>query len=276
MNEFEKASKKFTGIVRIEDVQNEFDRILQGINDAIDKINLVNNEALDSDEWLKQGSSKVPSRRYTLTLAALKSIIDAIPDDKFSNPVCVKDGDNNLVMFPTLVKDIDSKGLKQIPSQKLAKASTATSLYYDLDEEELGYSFPSATHLVFLGLLDWTRNIQRLNTTENNLYFNKDNSTVVKMQGNKFDVTRAMNRPSNRPFFYIPSIRYQDDNRNTTIRLANTVIFRRHTDAQTHRACCVFTYAPIFIPKGLQNKITIENDAGYHTGQILDFSLNDV
>lgn len=110
---FKEQINKFIGKVRVSDIENAFNFIINGINSFIDTINNGSN-FLENTENFYLGSTSIPTGNYTLTLGALKKILTAY-DKEIIGGTVVKNPLNmdQAIVFPLLSID-SSKGISQV------------------------------------------------------------------------------------------------------------------------------------------------------------------
>lgn len=260
MSSFEKDTKKLIGKVKIGDVQAEIDRLVAGINEAIDVINEVNNSATTIDPT--RGSTTISSSDYTLTCGGFKKILSTYSGKFLVKPIAVNMLDN-IITFPALF--VHDSYIEHINSAITSNGSALTELKFDDDGTE--------RHAAYL---DWMRGETILNTTPDNIFFNPDNIPVVKLRDNAFPVKDKINIPDDRAFFLCPMAAKNGARSNSTTKLANTIIYRRYIntgDVGKHSQT-LYSHNPIFIPNGAQNKITFENsNSGASIHKSVDFTV---
>lgn len=263
MSNFEQDTKKLVGKVRIEDVQAEIDRLIQGINDAIDTINDVNNSSSSINPTL--GGDIISSSNYTLTCAGLKKILDLYKGLFLIKPTCVLN-DDGVIIFPALLVKPDGTGCKAMLSILDENQENCELVYHDEEND-------SDIHCAWL---DFQRGENILNTTPDNIFINPDEIPRVTLRDNAFPVKDKINIPDDRAFFFCPMAAKQGARSNCSTLLANTIIYRRYIntgDVGKHSQT-LYTHNPIFIPKGLENKITFTTSSGGKSiHKALDFTI---
>ena len=133
MVEYKSLVKKFSGKVSIEDIQEEFNRLVNAINDMVDTINDMN-ELQDQD--FTKGTVKLASQNYTLTLGSLKQVLN-LYDGVTIGGTCINEN-GYCKLFPSLYVSKDY-GIKQIPESLLSPNTYATDLYFNPDTEQVGF-----------------------------------------------------------------------------------------------------------------------------------------
>lgn len=121
---FKDQINKFIGKVRISDIENSFDFIIKNINNFIDMIN-NGSDFLENTDNFYLGSTSIPAGNYTLTLGALKKILEAY-DKEVVGGVVVKNPLNTdkAILFPSLKISKDN-GISQILQTEIDKPSQA-------------------------------------------------------------------------------------------------------------------------------------------------------
>lgn len=267
MDKLEPTMKKFAGVVHIADVQNEIDKLVNRINLLIGDINTAIEQ---SDFQPTKGATKLSGRNYTLTCAGLKRIFDLYGKRLIAGGKVVDVENVGPVQFPSLVFTGRYTG-KQFPS-KVSPALSSTDLYENVAEEG-----EVEEDLVHIAYLDWQRGENLVNTTQDNLFINPDKSPVVKLTNTQNNMTAGTSRPSNKAFFYSPQVMYGADSKQQ-VKIANTVIFSLDCLGWIpYPGLSLFSYNPIFIPKGCNNKVTFthEGNGPYgHLSKVHYFSVN--
>ena len=121
---FKDQINKFIGKVRISDIENSFNFIIENINNFIDMIN-NGSDFLENTDNFYLGSTSIPAGNYTLTLGALKKILEAY-DKEVIGGVVVKNplDTDKAILFPSLKISKDS-GISQILQTEIDKPSQA-------------------------------------------------------------------------------------------------------------------------------------------------------
>lgn len=146
MSNYRDQVKQFTGVVRIQDIKNEFDRLVNGINSVVTAINAIGDLA---DHDYSVGGNNISAPNYTMTLGALKQFLSAY-DDKtvIRAPIIKCPGDNNYYKaFPGLYCDSDI-GIIQTPDAKFDAGQSSHTITEEKDihtlltvQEDDGYVF---------------------------------------------------------------------------------------------------------------------------------------
>lgn len=259
MSNFEKETKKFSGKVKIADIEAEFTKLVAGINAAIDVIN----EALNKTSLIdvNSGSSYISGENYTLTCTALRKVLANYENKILLGGKCVEiDGD--VILFPTLVVNDEGLGCTQIASQSVDTegAVVTIDLYYDRNLETV--QFEENQDTVHLTCLDWQRGENVLNTTEDNIFVNPDTSPVIKINTNNFGAGDVVN--GNIPTGGIATTPYflgVSKTKDTTTR-ANIIINDETSifieDREDYEGnlfepkLSIYLHTPIFIPPGIK------------------------
>ena len=158
MSNYRDQVKQFAGVVRIQDIKNEFDRLVNGINYVVSAINAIGDLA---DHDYSVGGNNISAPNYTMTLGALKQFLSAY-DDKtvIRAPIIKCPGDNNYYKaFPGLYCDSDI-GIIQTPDTKFDAGQSSHTVTEEKDihtlltvQEDDGYVFSSSTHDTTTALL---------------------------------------------------------------------------------------------------------------------------
>lgn len=117
---FKDQINKFVGKVRISDIENAFNFIIENVNAFIDTIN-NGSEFLEDTDNFYLGSTSIPAGNYTLTLGALKKILTAYDKEVIGGTV-VKNPFNTdkAIVFPSLLIEKDN-GISVIPQTTIDK-----------------------------------------------------------------------------------------------------------------------------------------------------------
>lgn len=117
---FKDQINKFVGKVRISDIENAFNFIIENVNAFIDTIN-NGSEFLEDTDNFYLGSTSIPAGNYTLTLGALKKILTAYDKEVIGGTV-VKNPLNTdkAIVFPSLLIEKDN-GISVIPQTTIDK-----------------------------------------------------------------------------------------------------------------------------------------------------------
>lgn len=121
---FKDQINKFVGKVRISDIENAFNFIIDNVNAFIDTIN-NGSEFLEDTDNFYLGSTSIPAGNYTLTLGALKKILTAYDKEVIGGTV-VKNPLNTgrAILFPSLEISKDN-GITQVMQTEIDKPSQA-------------------------------------------------------------------------------------------------------------------------------------------------------
>lgn len=133
MTDFKNSVKKFSGKVKIADIQAEFDRLVNGINDMVNTINTMN-ELQEFD--FSKGSVRLAGQYDTLTLGALKQVLN-LYDGTVLGGKCVNI-EGYCKVFPSLYISKDY-GVVQIPESVIQPNEYATDLYFNPQTEDIGF-----------------------------------------------------------------------------------------------------------------------------------------
>jgi hypothetical protein len=261
---------KLQGVVYVEDIQANIDLLVDSINDLIQKIRYAKNQLTSVDPT--KGAAKISGPDYTLTCYALRHLLLNYQKKLLFGCTAVEvNGD--VITFPGLYVNEDGTGCTQIKSQKLTNVPTgngSTDLYVDSTNGNLTFITSEGNNKVTL--LDWQRGMDILNTTQDNLFINPDTSPIVSMVRNKFGANDRINEPTDRSYFFLPDVPYLPDNSTAYVTLDGVQIFYKRTYSMNKRSVEIFSYCPIFIPKGLQGKT---NTSGGNNCKALYFKLNN-
>lgn len=115
--------KNFKGIVKISDIQNEFDNLVTGLNTAVDTYNSIKD--IEGVDYTKGGSILAPLG-YTLTIGGLKQFMEIYDGCAFGVRV-FKTGNNECK--PTKGVLITKDNIYRIPDNPVTGYGTA--LYYN-------------------------------------------------------------------------------------------------------------------------------------------------
>lgn len=139
--------KNFKGIVKISDVQAEFDTLVQNINNAVDTYNSV--DGIENIDYTKAGSTLAPLG-YTLTIGGLKQFMELYDGYCFGCRV-FKTGQNSCI--PTNGVLVTKNKFYRIPSDLVS--GYGTTLYYSpktnkcqiggVTSQTKAITFPAAT-----------------------------------------------------------------------------------------------------------------------------------
>ncbi len=268
MSNYKKQVKTFKGKVTIQDIQEEFDRIIGIYNEETDKwegglngqIEFINSlDELQNLEFYK-GSTNLPSSEYTLTLGALKQIL-AVYNNRVINTTCVKDPKDStkMIVFPGLhISSAD--GIKQIGNKVVEKTANAIDLYVNPTSNSL--SFTEQEGYTHVTELDWVRDEYVLNTTQDNLFVNPNISPKIQMDATNLNQKSTYDLPDDTSAFFLPCMNYTFNGNGlaqSVILIDNKEILNsrdRGNGAGKRKAGAMFVYAPIFIPKGCKSKVT--------------------
>ena len=126
--------RNFKGVVKVEDVKEEFDNLLETINAKIDTYN----DALQiEDVDYNNGGSDLAAYGYTLSVGGLKTVLDAY-DGAILGANVLRISNNQYVVSEGLY--ITSEGVKRLPSKVLS--GDGNKIYFD--ETTNRYTFDSA------------------------------------------------------------------------------------------------------------------------------------
>lgn len=260
---------KLQGVVYVEDIQANIDLLVDSINDLIQKIRYAKQQVRTVDPT--KGAAKISGPDYTLTCYALRHLLLNYQKKLLFGCAAVEvNGD--VITFPGLYVNEDGIGCTQVKSQKLTSVPTgsaSTDLYVDSTNGSLSF-IPTGHNKI--AMLDWQRGIDILNTTQDGLFINPNTSPVISMVRNKFGSNDRINEPTDRSYFFLPDVPYLPDNSTAYVTLDGVQIFYKRTYSMNKRAVEIFSYCPIFIPKGLQGKTST---SGGDNCKTLYFKLNN-
>lgn len=119
--------RNFKGVVRVADVQAEFDNLLNNINDTIDRYN----SSMDYEDidYNNVGPELAPIN-YTLSIGGLKSVLDAYDGTIFGANIYKVSSDNYIVSEGVYIKD---RQIYRLPSKPLS--GSGQYVYYNPNEE---------------------------------------------------------------------------------------------------------------------------------------------
>lgn len=132
---YEKNVHEFKGKVTIQDIQNEFNSLVSAINLLVIDINELDQY---KDRDYSEGSENIPSSNYTLTLGALKKILDAY-NGCFIGGTCVESpvAPGEIITFPML-RVSNTEGIEQIANTSIQDNDKAgIDIYYDTVNKNL-------------------------------------------------------------------------------------------------------------------------------------------
>lgn len=260
---------KLQGVVYVEDIQANIDLLVDSINDLIQKIRYAKSQVRTVDPT--KGAAKISGPDYTLTCYALRHLLLNYQKKLLFGCTAVEvNGD--VITFPGLYVNEDGIGCTQVKSQKLTSVppgDASTDLYVDSTNGSLSF-IPTGRNKIVM--LDWQRGMDILNTTQDGLFINPNTSPVISMVRNKFGSNDRINEPTDRSYFFLPDVPYLPDNSTAYVTLDGVQIFYKRTYSMNKRAVEIFSYCPIFIPKGLQGKT---NTSGGNNCKALYFKLNN-
>lgn len=136
LNYFKNRVRNFSGKVKISDIESEFEKIVDGINSMVDTINEMNR--LQDNDFSK-GSVKLSGKNYTLTLGALKQVLNLYNGTVLGGTTVSVNGGKGCKVFPSLYVD-KTYGIGQIPDSALVKNTHATEVYFNPLTEQLGFA----------------------------------------------------------------------------------------------------------------------------------------
>lgn len=268
--------KSFKGKVKIEDVQNEFDILVNAINKNIEKLNSYAN--LDVNDFYI-GSTQIPSSNYTLTLGALKSIISAYNRTTLGGTVVKMPGDNTkCIVFPALIP-MNGQGIIQTNTTVLQRPNVNPTqlpnyaLFVQYRDGNVGFT----NQREFLGgvvmaEIDWLRDEYIMNTTKDDIFVNPDKSPAIMVNTQAWangNWTYAIGLDNNRSQFLLPQAASLNDNQSSTVQIDGKTIQNAHAGAQNKWHCQTYVYAPIWIPKGLASTVN-----SYAVSKALYYTMN--
>lgn len=136
--------KDFRGQVKVEDIQNAFNEIVNRINTMVDT---YNDAAGYSDIDYTKGSAKLASSGYTLTIGGLKSILDSYNGTLVGCKV-YKLSDTSVLVSDGLY--IKSDAVYRINSQVVSGNADwdLSELYYDIDNDAVMFKEGSSGTIV--------------------------------------------------------------------------------------------------------------------------------
>lgn len=123
--------KQFKGEVKISDVQNEFDTLLNRINEMIDAYNGTN-QVITNIDYTKGGSNLAPSG-YTLTVGGIKQALKSL-DGHVVGGKCFYNTANTVKMSDGLL--FTKGGVFRLPDSILTRPDNGNSIWFDTNKEE--------------------------------------------------------------------------------------------------------------------------------------------
>lgn len=124
--------RNFKGVVKISDVQEEFDNLLNSINNSID----LYNSGLNADEIdYNNGGDELASQGYTLSIGGLKSVLSAYDGAVIGSKV-FKDSSGKFIVSEGLY--IKDGTVIRLPSKPVN--GNGNIVYYNQETEEYSFS----------------------------------------------------------------------------------------------------------------------------------------
>lgn len=123
--------KQFKGEVKISDVQNEFDVLVNRINKMVDAYNGTN-QVITNIDYTKGGENLAPSG-YTLTVGGIKQALKSL-DGHVVGGKCFYNTANTVKMSDGLL--FTKGGVFRLPDSILDRPSNGNSIWYDTNKEE--------------------------------------------------------------------------------------------------------------------------------------------
>lgn len=131
--------KNFKGVVKVADVQAEFDNLLSAINNKIDTYN----SSLDiGDVDYNNGGSDLAAYGYTLSVGGLKKILEAYNGSILGANV-LRVSNNQYAISEGLY--ITNEGVKRLPSQTLS--GSGNEVYFDESTNQYSFSGESGNRI---------------------------------------------------------------------------------------------------------------------------------
>lgn len=268
--------KSFKGKVKIEDVQNEFNILVNAINKNIEKLNSYANLNVN-DFYI--GSTQIPSSNYTLTLGALKSIISAYDKTTLGGTVVKMPGDNTkCIIFPSLIP-IDGQGIIQTNTTVLQRPNSNPTalpdygLFIQYREGSVQFNYQrGALGGIVMSEIDWLRDEYIMNTTKDNVFVNPNKSPAIMVNTQAWangNWTYGIGLDNNRSQFLLPQVASLNDNQSSTVQIDGKTIQNASAGAQNKWHCQTYVYAPIWIPKGLASTVN-----SYAVSKALYYTMN--
>lgn len=128
--------KNFRGVVKVADVQTEFDALLNRINTAID---LYNSSLNIEDVDYNNGGTDLAALGYTLSVGGLKKVLAAFDGALLGGQVLKVSNDNYIVSEGLYIKD---GSVTRLPSK--AVTGSGNILYYNTSSENYSFSTTSS------------------------------------------------------------------------------------------------------------------------------------
>lgn len=122
--------KQFKGEVKISDVQNEFDALLNRINKMVDAYNGTN-QVITNIDYTKGGSNLAPSG-YTLTVGGIKQALKSL-DGHVVGGKCFYNTATTVKMSDGLL--FTKGGVFRLPDSILDRPSNGNSIWYDTNAQ---------------------------------------------------------------------------------------------------------------------------------------------
>nr|DAH13592.1 MAG TPA: hypothetical protein [Caudoviricetes sp.] len=123
--------KQFKGEVKISDVQNEFDALLDRINKMVDAYNGTN-QVVTNIDYTKGGSNLAPSG-YTLTVGGIKQALKSL-DGHVVGGKCFYNTATTVKMSDGLL--FTKGGVFRLPDSILDRPSNGNSIWYDTNAQK--------------------------------------------------------------------------------------------------------------------------------------------
>lgn len=251
---YEKNVHEFKGKVTIQDIQNEFNSLVSAINLLVIDINELDQY---KDRDYSEGSENIPSSNYTLTLGALKKILDAY-NGCFIGGTCVESPitPGEIITFPML-RVSNTEGIEQIANTSIRDNDKAgIDIYYDTVNKNLKLDNNLTENCVKVTPIDWNRDEWILNTTEDDLFVNPDTSPVIKVTPVPYAGHSSIPCQTNQGNMVVPSLPF---GANIGINLCGVNI-QYYGNIGSKNYSYINTYSPIWIPKGMHDKINPYRD----------------
>lgn len=143
--------KDFKGLVKISDVQNSFDEIVNNLNDMVDAYN-ASAKVLDID--YTKGSAELGASGYTLTVGGLKQIINTYQGCSVGCKAFKIDA-NHCKVTPGFIF-ADNKVYR---ANEQDMTGSGTQLYYDVDNNRYSFGEGATTSIQTITIPQITNNV---------------------------------------------------------------------------------------------------------------------
>lgn len=151
--------KVFKGQVKVQDVKDEFERLVNNINTVIDQYN----ESLDaiSSDLYGEGSSNLAAPGYTLTIGGLKVLMNAYRGCTVGSKV-YKVNDTTAVITRGIYFSEDGESVINLPQSSVTINKNTRYVYYDKVNNY--YTTTSNSNTVLVSRINANRNSKLIST----------------------------------------------------------------------------------------------------------------